>query len=113
MPIPILADQPDQEQRTRLSLEAVRQRDPDQRVASIGQHHAHAGAFADDVGGLFEGTGAFDDVARKERQVGGSKRKSSRKAAAPKKKSSPKKAAAKKTAKKPAKKGGGKKGKRR
>ncbi len=53
------------------------------------------------------------DVARKERQVGGSKRKSSRKAAAPKKKSSPKKAAAKKTAKKPAKKGGGKKGKRR
>ena len=54
------------------------------------------------------------DVARKERQVGGSKRKSSRKAAAPKKKkSSPKKPAAKKSAKKPAKKGGGKKGKRR
>jgi len=57
------------------------------------------------------------DVARKERQVGGSKRKSSgRKAAAPKKaaKSSAKKPAAKKPAKKAAaKKGGGKKGKRK
>ena len=56
------------------------------------------------------------DVARKERQVGGSKRKSSgRKAAAPKKaKAAPKKAAAKKpAAKKAAKKGGGKKGKRK
>ncbi|HEX5479255.1 MAG TPA: hypothetical protein VFY79_05995, partial [Dehalococcoidia bacterium] len=54
------------------------------------------------------------DVARKERQVGGSKRKKSAKAA-PKKAAKPaKKAAAKKTAKKPAaKKGGGKKGKRR
>jgi hypothetical protein len=56
------------------------------------------------------------DVARKERQVGGSKRKKAAKAAAPKKA----KAAAKKTggkkaaAKKPAaKKGGGKKGKRK
>ena len=46
------------------------------------------------------------DVARKERQVGGSKRKS--KKSAPKKKSGKK--AAKKTAKKTAKKGGGKKG---
>lgn len=58
------------------------------------------------------------DVARKERQVGGSKRKSSgrAKAAAPKKaKSAAKKAPAKKApAKKaPAKKGGGKKGKRK
>jgi hypothetical protein len=53
------------------------------------------------------------DVARKERQVGGSKRKSSKKAAAPKKAKGAKKAAAKKTAKKPAKKGGGKKGKRK
>lgn len=53
------------------------------------------------------------DVARKERQVGGSKRKSSRKAAAPKKAKGAKKAAAKKTAKKGAKKAGGKKGKRR
>jgi len=54
------------------------------------------------------------DVARKERQVGGSKRKKTAKAAAPKKaKSSPKKAAAKKTAKKATKKGGGKKGKRK
>jgi hypothetical protein len=56
------------------------------------------------------------DVARKERQVGGSKRKSSaRKAAAPKKaKGGAKKAAAKKTAKKGgAKKAGGKKGKRK
>ena len=54
------------------------------------------------------------DVARKERQVGGSKRKSSKKAAAPKKaKGGAKKAAAKKTAKKGAKKGGGKKGKRK
>ncbi len=57
------------------------------------------------------------DVARKERQVGGSKRKKSAKAAAPKKakaKKPAKKAAAKKTAKKGgAKKGGGKKGKRK
>jgi len=54
------------------------------------------------------------DVARKERQVGGSKRKKAAKAAAPKKaKAAPKKAAAKKTAKKPAKKAGGKKGKRK
>lgn len=54
------------------------------------------------------------DVARKERQVGGSKRKKAAKAA-PKKASKPaKKPAAKKAAKKPAaKKGGGKKGKRR
>jgi hypothetical protein len=54
------------------------------------------------------------DVARKERQVGGSKRKKAGKAA-PKKASKPaKKPAAKKAAKKPAaKKGGGKKGKRR
>ena len=51
------------------------------------------------------------DVARKERQVGGSKRKSSKKGSA--KKSAPKKKTAKKTAKKPAKKAGGKKGKRR
>ena len=49
------------------------------------------------------------DVARKERQVGGSKRKS--KKSAPKKKSGKK--AAKKTAKKGGKKGGGKKGKRK
>ncbi len=41
------------------------------------------------------------DVARKERQVGGSKRKSSKKAAAPKKKGGAKKSAAKKAAKKP------------
>jgi hypothetical protein len=57
------------------------------------------------------------DVARKERQVGGSKRKKSAKAAAPKKakKAAPaKKAAAKKPAKKaPAKKAGGKKGKKK
>src|ERR1700744_119191 len=55
------------------------------------------------------------DVARKERQVGGSKRKKAAKAAAPKKAKAPKKAAGKKaTAKKaPAKKGGGKKGKRK
>jgi len=57
------------------------------------------------------------DVARKERQVGGSKRKSSKasKAAAPKKAKAPKKAAGKKAAAKkaPAKKGGGKKGKRK
>lgn len=56
------------------------------------------------------------DVARKERQVGGSKRKKAAKAAAPKKaKAAPKKAAGKKAAaKKPAaKKGGGKKGKRK
>ena len=50
------------------------------------------------------------DVARKERQVGGSKRKSSKKSAAKK----PAKKAAKKTAKKGGgKKGGGKKGKRK
>ena len=57
------------------------------------------------------------DVARKERQVGGSKRKSSgKKAAAPAKKAAPKKAAGKKAApakKAPAKKAGGKKGKRK
>jgi len=57
------------------------------------------------------------DVARKERQVGGSKRKS-KKAAAPKKaapkKAAPKKAAAKKApAKKAGKKMGGKKGKKK
>jgi hypothetical protein len=51
------------------------------------------------------------DVARKERQVGGSKRKS-KKSAAPKKAKGAKKAA-KKTAKKAGKKGGGKKGKRK
>ena len=51
------------------------------------------------------------DVARKERQVGGSKRaKKASKASAPKK---AKKAAAKKTAKKAGKKAGGKKGKRK
>ena len=57
------------------------------------------------------------DVARKERQVGGSKRKKSAKAAAPKKakkgaakKPAAKKAAAKKTG---GKKGGGKKGKKK
>ena len=50
------------------------------------------------------------DVARKERQVGGSKRKKSK--SAPKKKGG-KKSAAKKTAKKATKKGGGKKGKRK
>ena len=50
------------------------------------------------------------DVARKERQVGGSKRKKSAKA--PKKAKGAKKAA-KKTAKKSGKKGGGKKGKRK
>jgi hypothetical protein len=50
------------------------------------------------------------DVARKERQVGGSKRKS--KKSAPKKAKGGKKAA-KKTAKKGGKKGGGKKGKRK
>ena len=54
------------------------------------------------------------DVARKERQVGGSKRKKSAKAAAPKKAKKAAKGAAKKTAKKgAAKKGGGKKGKRK
>ncbi len=56
------------------------------------------------------------DVARKERQVGGSKRKKSAKAAPKKaaKKPAPKKAAAKKPAKKaPAKKAGGKKGKKK
>ncbi|HUJ57305.1 MAG TPA: hypothetical protein VLX92_02385 [Kofleriaceae bacterium] len=51
------------------------------------------------------------DIARKERQVGGSKRKKSAKAA-PKKAKAPKKAA-KKAAKKGGKKGGGKKGKRK
>jgi hypothetical protein len=51
------------------------------------------------------------DVARKERQVGGSKRKKSAKKSAPKK--GAKKSAAKKTAKKGAKKAGGKKGKRK
>jgi len=49
------------------------------------------------------------DVARKERQVGGSKRKKSARKSAPKKAKKP----AKKTAKKGAKKGGGKKGKRK
>ena len=55
------------------------------------------------------------DVARKERQVGGSKRKSSKKASAPKaKKGGAKKSAKKTSAKKGgAKKGGGKKGKKR
>jgi hypothetical protein len=54
------------------------------------------------------------DVARKERQVGGSKRKKSAKAAAPKKAKKAAKGTAKKTAKKgAAKKGGGKKGKRK
>src|SRR3954462_10253043 len=55
------------------------------------------------------------DVARKERQVGGSKRKSTKKAAAPKKASKGAKKPAKKVAAKKggAKKGGGKKGKRR
>ncbi|MBL9016618.1 MAG: hypothetical protein JNL83_20695 [Myxococcales bacterium] len=56
------------------------------------------------------------DVARKERQVGGSKRKKSAKAAAPKKakKGAAKKPAAKKAAKKTGgKKGGGKKGKKK
>ncbi|HEX5060355.1 MAG TPA: hypothetical protein VFV99_13400 [Kofleriaceae bacterium] len=52
------------------------------------------------------------DVARKERQVGGSKRKSSKKSA-PKAKKGGAKKAAKKTAKKAGKKGGGKKGKRK
>ena len=53
------------------------------------------------------------DVARKERQVGGSKRKKSAKAA-PKKAKGAKKAAAKKTREEGAgKKGGGKKGKRK
>ena len=51
------------------------------------------------------------DVARKERQVGGSKRKSSKKSAP--KKSGGKKPAKKVAAKKGAKKGGGKKGKRK
>src|SRR5512143_1863300 len=55
------------------------------------------------------------DVARKERQVGGSKRKSSKKAAAPKKKGGAKKPAKKASAPKKGggKKGGGKKGKRK
>ena len=52
------------------------------------------------------------DIARKERQVGGSKRKKSAKAAAPKKAKGAKKAM-KKMAKKGGKKGGGKKGKRK
>jgi hypothetical protein len=50
------------------------------------------------------------DVARKERQVGGSKRKKSAKAAAPKKAAAKKGAAKKPAAKKAAKKAGGKKG---
>src|SRR6188768_3131883 len=50
------------------------------------------------------------DVARKERQVGGSKRKKSAGKAAPAKKAAAKKAPAKKA---PAKKAGGKKGKRK
>ena len=54
------------------------------------------------------------DVARKERQVGGSKRKSSKKAAAPKKAKAKKTGAKKASAKKGgAKKAGGKKGKRK
>jgi hypothetical protein len=54
------------------------------------------------------------DIARKERQVGGSKRKSSKAAKAPAKKAAPKKAAKKAPAKKAAaKKSGGKKGKRK
>ena len=54
------------------------------------------------------------DVARKERQVGGSKRKKSAKAAPKKAAKAPKKAAAKKPATKaPAKKAGGKKGKKK
>jgi hypothetical protein len=54
------------------------------------------------------------DVARKERQVGGSKRKSSGRKAAPKKAARSAKKPAKKPAKKAAaKKGGGKKGKRK
>lgn len=53
------------------------------------------------------------DVARKERQVGGSKRKSKAKKAGGGKKGGAKKTAAKKGAKKPAKKGGGKKGKKK
>ena len=59
------------------------------------------------------------DVARKERQVGGSKRKKTAKAPAAKKAAAPKKAAAKKPAAKkaakkaPAKKAGGKKGKKK
>src|SRR5204863_8790344 len=54
------------------------------------------------------------DVARKERQVGGSKRKSSKKASAPKKAKSAKKVAKKTSAKKGgAKKAGGKKGKKK
>lgn len=50
------------------------------------------------------------DIARNQRQVGGSKRKKSAKKAAPKKAA---KKVAKKPAKKPAKKSGGKKGKKR
>jgi len=54
------------------------------------------------------------DVARKERQVGGSKRKSKKGAAKkPAAKKTAKKPAAKKPAKKPAKKAGGKKGKKK
>ncbi len=52
------------------------------------------------------------DVARKERQVGGTKRAKKAKAA-PKKAKGAKKSAAKKSAKKGGKKGGGKKGKRK
>jgi hypothetical protein len=54
------------------------------------------------------------DIARKERQVGGSKRKSSKSSKPAAKKAAPKKAAKKAPAKKAAaKKGGGKKGKRK
>ncbi len=53
------------------------------------------------------------DVARKERQVGGSKRKSKAKKAGGGKKGGAKKTAAKKGAKKTAKKAGGKKGKKK
>jgi hypothetical protein len=54
------------------------------------------------------------DIARKERQVGGSKRKSSKASKPAAKKAAPKKAAKKAPAKKAAgKKGGGKKGKRK
>ena len=53
------------------------------------------------------------DVARKERQVGGSKRKKASKAAAPKKAKSAKKPAKKMAKKATGKKAGGKKGKRK
>ncbi len=57
---------------------------------------------------------ADGDVARKERQVGGSKRKSkAKKTGGGKKGGAAKKTAAKKSAKKPAKKAGGKKGKKK